>query len=42
MPQPTVNFKDEDMSTFDVLMEQRRFNENQVKARNIAQGTISN
>jgi len=28
MPQPTVNFKDEDLTTFDVLMEQRRFNVN--------------
>ena len=30
LPQPTVNFKEEDMNTFDVLMEQRKFNVNQV------------
>lgn len=29
MPLPTVNFKEEDLTTFDVLMEQRRFNVNQ-------------
>ena len=26
MPQPTVNFKEEDLSTFDLLMDQRKFN----------------
>jgi len=26
MPGPTVNFKDEDLSTFEVIMQQRKFN----------------
>lgn len=26
MPKPSVNFRDEDMTSFDVIMEQRRFN----------------
>ena len=26
MPQPTVNFKEEDLSTFEVIMQQRKFN----------------
>jgi DNA replication licensing factor MCM7 len=26
MPHPTVNFKEEDLSTFDLLMDQRKFN----------------
>lgn len=36
MPQATVNFKDEDLTTFDVLMEQRKFNVNQVQQRQVA------
>jgi hypothetical protein len=28
MPGPTINFKDEDLSTFDVIMTQRKFNMN--------------
>lgn len=26
MPKPSLNFRDEDMTSFDVIMEQRRFN----------------
>ncbi len=26
MPQPTVNFREDDLSTFEILMNQRRFN----------------
>jgi len=38
MPQATVNFKDEDLSSFDVLMEQRKYNVNEVNKQKIAQG----
>lgn len=38
LPAPTVNFKEEDLTTFDVLMEQRRFNVNQNTQRQIATG----
>jgi len=38
MPQPTINLKDEELTTFDVLMEQRRFNQNQTQQRQLAQG----
>jgi len=28
MPSPTINFKDDDLSSFDVIMQQRKFNMN--------------
>ena len=28
MPNPTINFKDDDLSSFDVIMQQRKFNMN--------------
>lgn len=42
MPVPTVNFKEEDLTTFDVLMEQRRFNVTQSTQRQIAAGLVNN
>jgi len=29
LPKPTINFKDEDLTSFDLLMDQRRLNINQ-------------
>lgn len=36
MPAPTVNFREEQLSTFEILMNQRKFNFNQAMQANAA------
>jgi DNA replication licensing factor MCM7 len=41
MPKPTVNFRDEDFSSFDRIMEQRRFNMQVTAEMKLQQGLIT-
>ena len=41
MPKPSLNFRDEDLSSFDVIMEQRRFNLQMASQIKLQQGIIT-
>jgi hypothetical protein len=40
MPKPSLNFRDEDLTSFDVIMDQRRFNLQIASQIKIQQGLI--
>ena len=41
MPKPSLNFRDEDLTSFDVIMEQRRFNLQMASQLKLQQGIIT-
>ena len=40
MPKPSLNFRDEDLTSFDVIMDQRRFNLQMASNIKLQQGMI--
>lgn len=41
MPKPTLNFRDEDLTSFDVIMDQRRYNLQMASQIKLQQGIIT-